>query len=79
MVAGGPSAAQAKSTGVTTAESMLIDLIQTSVYPDNWKDSGQGLATIKIIGGYIVVSCPESLADSLKDFLQDLSFHLSRE
>ena len=60
-----------------SAESMLIDLIQTSVSPDQWKDRGNGMATIKIIGGYAVISCQDSLADALEDFLQDLNFHLS--
>ena len=76
---GGQSAVQVKAAGEVTAESMLIDLIQTSVAADHWQDSGQGLATIKIIGGCVVVGCNDALADSLKDFLQDLSFHLSRE
>jgi hypothetical protein len=79
VAAVGPSSSPEKSTGNVTAESMLIDVIQASVYPDHWQDSGQGLATIKIIGGYAVVNSEGSLADSLRDFLQDLSFHLSQE
>jgi hypothetical protein len=78
-MAGGPAMLQVQSAGKTTAESMLLDLIQASVNPDQWKDSGQGLATIKIMGGYVVAGCNESLADSIEDFLTDLNFHLSRD
>ena len=78
-VAGGQAHPQELVAGVVTAESMLIDLIQTSIHKDYWEESGQGLATIKIIGGYMLVTGPDLLTDSVKDFLSDLDYHLPRD
>ncbi len=61
-----------------TAESLLIDLVQSSVQQDVWLDSGKGLATIKIIGGYVVSDTPSEMADELRDFLTDLNYNLSQ-
>ena len=62
---------------LTTAESLLLDVVQSS--GDAWKETGQGLVTINIIGGYVVVNCNEEFADGLRDFLTDLNYHISRK
>ena len=62
---------------LTTAESLLLDMVQSS--GDEWKETGQGLVTINIFGGYVVVNCNEEFADDLRDFLTDLNYHISRK
>ena len=69
----------AEIAGINTPESLLIDLIQSSCYQDQWRESGQGLATIKIMGGCAVVYSNNQLVDQLRDFLGDLSHHLAKK
>lgn len=69
---------EAKARELVTAESLLTDLIYSTYETDQWR-SGQGLATIKIIGGFAVVNCNEELAAGLREFLTDLDFHLAQE
>ena len=63
---------------LVTAESLLIDLIHSSIASDSWKETGQGLATLQIIGGYVVLNTTAESSDELRDFLQDLNYNLSR-
>lgn len=66
------------SVELNTAESLLIDLVQSTFRPHRWKASGQGEATFNIIGGQAVAFCDDELADDLRDFLKDLEFQLSQ-
>jgi hypothetical protein len=63
---------------LVTTESLLTDLIHSTFRPDEWQHTGQGLATINIIGGIAVVSCNEEFADELRDFLNDLDYHIGQ-
>jgi len=56
------AAHQASPDDLISAESLLIDLIQQSVAPGNWRDTGQGHATVKILGGCLTVNSTESVA-----------------
>ncbi len=73
-----PVPSPAQPVELVTAESLLIDLIHSSVASDSWKESGQGLATLQIIGGYVVLNTTAESSDELRDFLQDLNYNLSR-
>lgn len=72
------STATGQSVEPNTAESLLIDLVQSTFRPQRWKASGQGEATFNIIGGQAVVFCDDELADDLRDFLKDLEYQISR-
>ena len=63
---------------LVTAESLLMDLIHSSVECDSWEETGQGLATIQIIGGHVVLNTNSESSDKLRDFLEDLNYNLSR-
>jgi hypothetical protein len=71
------STATQPSVELNTAESLLIDLVQSTFRPQRWKASRQGEATFNIIGGQAVAFCDDELADELRDFLKDLEFQLS--
>lgn len=64
---------------LNTAESLLIDLVQSSFRASRWKESGQGDATFKIIGGQGIAFCDDEMADDLRDFLKDLDYQISRD
>ena len=57
-------------------ESILIATITKIVQPHQWASSGQGEATLEIIGGVLVMSGPESLMDDVTGFVQDLEAEL---
>ena len=60
-------------------ERMLIEAITTIVGPDQWASSGQGEATIQVIGGVLVMSGPENLLSGVSNFIHDLNFELSAD
>ena len=72
-----PVAPSVSPDDLISAESLLIDLIQHTISPECWQDNGQGLATVKILGGCLVVNTTEEMAEELQDFLQDLTATLS--
>ena len=69
----------AEANRMENPETQLVDLIQTTIRQDEWIDTGQGMATIQIIGGCAVVSCSEQIADELRQFLGDLAYHLEQK
>lgn len=66
-----------QATELVTAESLLIDVVQTTYRNDEWLESGQGIVTIKIIGGFAIVNSNESFSDGLKAFLEELADNLT--
>ena len=58
-------------------ERMLIEAITTIVGPDQWASSGQGEATIQVIGGVLVMSGPDYLLNGVSNFIHDLNLELS--
>ena len=58
-----------------TAESLLIDLIKTTVNPQSWNDyNGEG--TMDIVGGLLVVFQSESTINEIESLLQDMKHEL---
>lgn len=62
-----------------SAESIVIDLIQSTVAPDSWYDTGQGLGAIKGAAGCLVVSNSQKVVDDVGDFLGELLTTMSKE
>ncbi|MEM7453139.1 MAG: permease prefix domain 1-containing protein [Planctomycetota bacterium] len=58
-----------------TAETLLIDLIKTTVNPDSWDDTN-GNGTMDIVGGLLVVFQSESTINEIESLLQDMSHEL---
>ncbi|MFT7632325.1 MAG: hypothetical protein ACI87E_003377 [Mariniblastus sp.] len=62
-----------------TAESMLTDIVTSSVANDSWSKSGKGKASINIVAGYMIVSSSSDVASGVRTFLDDLEYHLVNE
>lgn len=65
-----------KNRPVPTAENTLVDLIQNTVQPDSWEDTGQGLGTIEIVNGILVVGQTERVLQEVQNLLTDLEGHI---
>jgi len=57
---------------LTPATEQLLELIYQSVHEDQWLNRGNGLATISLVCGHLVVFGPETLVSELDDLLSDL-------
>lgn len=62
-----------------TAEKLLVNTVTEIVASDSWERNGGGNGMITCIGGVLVVVNCESVADQLKDFLQDLTYQMKKK
>ena len=62
-----------------TAEKLLVNTVTEIVASDSWECTGGGNGMITCIGGVLVVVNCESVADQLKDFLQDLTYQMKKK
>jgi len=65
-----------KDTPPPTAENTLIDLVQDMIQPDTWQDTGQGLGTIDVVNGILVVAQTEKILREIDNFVTDLEGHI---
>jgi len=61
-----------------SAESLVIDLVQKTITPDSWQETGQGLATLDIIGGCLTITNTQETIDQTTDFLKQLEMTMSK-
>jgi hypothetical protein len=64
---------------LVTAESLLIDAIQTTVSADDWQATGQGEAALTCVGGILILHANESLVAEVENFVTDLEFELQSQ
>jgi len=60
-----------------TAESMLLEAIQTAVHLDEWRgDSTNGEWRMTCVGDVLIVIAPDSAVEQVEDFLTDFQYML---
>ena len=62
----------AKNRPDPNGEQTLIDMVQTLIGPDSWVETGQGLASIYLAKGTLVVTQTEEIHQQIEKFLKDL-------
>ncbi len=67
-----------ESAGIATQEDLLIEVLQSMVYPDKWKQNG-GVADARIVNGILIVKQDRQGISEVDRFLQDLNFFVNSQ
>jgi hypothetical protein len=62
-----------------SAESLLLELVQSTVDNESWYETGQGLGTIDIVGGVVVMNTTAETTDEVREFLNELEVNMTED
>ncbi len=62
-----------------SSEQTLLDLVQNMIEPDTWQDTGQGLGTVEVVNGILIVSQTEGILQQIDNFIADLEGNILRK
>ena len=62
----------AKNQPDPSSEQPLLDMVQSLIAPDSWLETGQGLGSIYLVKGTLVVTQTEEIHQQVEKFLEDL-------